>query len=498
MAQDCAARMDHMTWTLLTLTDEAGLSADVRGDAGIGGIAYDSRSVRPGDLFCCIPGAALDGHAFAGDAARAGAAALLVERWSDVDVAQARVERVRAAMGPLAHVVFSRPSEAMDVAALTGTNGKTTTTYLIEAMATAAGRTAGVIGNVERRLGGRSWPSALNTPESVDLHRLLAEMRDAGGEVIAMEVTSEGIDQGRIDATRFACAAFTNLSQDHLNYHGTLENYFEAKARLFTGGFTSRAVVNTNDAWGRRLLEMCAGGDVLTYAGEGADLRVESSNMSATGTDAVLHTPVGPLEVRTPLVGHYNLENLLCAAGVGLHLGLEPDAIAAGAGNVRLDFGRLEPVEAGQPFTVLVDYAHTPDALERVLEAARDLTSRRLIVVFGCGGDRDRAKRPLMGRAATSRADLTVVTSDNPRSEDPAAIIAEIVPGAAQGGGSYVVEPDRRAAIAAALEAARPGDVVVVAGKGHEQGQTFADRTVPFDDRVVARELLEGGIGCRA
>jgi UDP-N-acetylmuramoyl-L-alanyl-D-glutamate--2,6-diaminopimelate ligase len=352
-----------------------------------------------------------------------------------------------------------------------------------------------VIGTVECRVGGDVIPSVRTTPESIDLQRLLARMRDGGGELVAMEVTSHALTQGRVDGTRFAVAAFTNLTQDHLDYHGTMEDYFEAKALLFDPRFTRKAVVNAESEYGRRLAALAAsrGLEVTTYGWGDADVGCEEAVIDESGTTAVIRTPAGRAEIRTRLVGRYNVDNLLCAAGMAMSVGLPLDAITRGAGALEKVPGRLEPVDAGQPFTVLVDYAHTPDALAHAARAARELAGGHgLIVVFGCGGDRDRVKRPLMAAAATEIADLTIITSDNPRSEDPMAIIAEIKAGAS---GTCRIEPDRRAAIELAIAQAGRGDVVLIAGKGHERGQTFGDRTIPFDDREVTREILEGGHG---
>jgi UDP-N-acetylmuramoyl-L-alanyl-D-glutamate--2,6-diaminopimelate ligase len=472
---------------LTELIAAARVPAEVDADAEIVGLAYDSRTVRPGDLFCCIPGRTSDGHAFAADAVAAGAAAVLVERGIGVAAPSARVGNVREALGPIAAVFFGRPSEALAVAGVTGTNGKTTVTYLVEAMASAGGLTPGVIGTVESRVAGEAVPAVRTTPESIDLQRLLARMRERRADVVAMEVTSHALHQHRVDGTRFACAAFTNLTQDHLDYHGTLDDYFAAKALLFDGRFTDRAVVNVDDSYGRRLVDVARGLDVVT-CGRSGSVACEAVHMSTGGTKMRVRTPGGTIDISTPLVGRYNVDNVLCATGIATVLGIPPDAVARGAADVRVP-GRLERIDAGQAFAVLVDYAHTPDALGNASAAARELASGRLIVVFGCGGDRDRGKRPLMGSAATSAADLTIVTSDNPRSEDPLAIIRDIEAGCSRG--RYVVTPDRRAAIEQAIAGAGAGDVVLIAGKGHETGQQFADRTIPFDDRVVAREALE-------
>lgn len=483
-----------MSWTLEGLLRAAAVEHVASADAPVEGLAYDSRAVAEGDVFCCVPGEVVDGHDFAAAAVARGAAALLVERAVGAGVPEARVGSVREAMGPLADVFFGRPSAGLRVAGVTGTNGKTTVTYLLESIVLAAGLRPGVIGTVRYRVGDLDEPALRTTPEAIDLQRLLARMRDAASDVVAMEVASHALVQDRVGGTRFACAAFTNLTQDHLDYHGDMESYFEAKAKLFQ--MTERATINTADPYGRRLLERAASTSVLTFGGRDADVGCESVRYSRHGAQTVLRTPSGMLEARTVLVGPYNLDNVLCATAMALCLEIGSEAIVAGIERMARVPGRLEVVLEA-PFTVLVDYAHTPDALRRALAAARTLSSGRLTVVFGCGGDRDHSKRPLMGEAAGSVADLTILTSDNPRSEDPMSIIEEIRPGAERGGGAYRVVLDRREAIAAALVAAGPGDVVLIAGKGHEQGQTFRETTLPFDDREVVRELVAEW-GCRA
>lgn len=488
----------NMPWTLRALVGAAGLPAEVRGEAHISGLAYDPRAVRRADLFCCIPGARVDGHTFAAEVTAAGAAALLVEREVDVELPQARVPSVRAALGPLAAAFYEHPSSEMPVAAVTGTNGKTTVTYLVESIASAAGREPGVVGTVSRRFKGTSEKAARNTPEAPDLQLLLRRMRDAGVDLVVLEATSDGIEQGRLRGTTFVTAGFTNLTQDHLDTHGSMEAYFDAKAALFDPHYTSRAVVNVANEAGRRIVERIGDGlEVLTYGSETADIAAESIELAATGSRARLRTPIGVMNVETSLVGRYNIDNCMCAFGMAVHLGIDADDIVTGIARLERVHGRLDAVDAGQPFLALVDYAHTPDALEQAIAACRGLTDGRVIVVFGCGGDRDRAKRPLMGEVATRGADLSIVTSDNPRTEDPQAIIADIEPGARRGGGEYTLIVDRRDAIRAALDGAKPGDVVLVAGKGHEQGQELADRTVPFDDCSVVEELL-GGLACRS
>jgi UDP-N-acetylmuramoyl-L-alanyl-D-glutamate--2,6-diaminopimelate ligase len=462
-------------------------NVQIRGDAdaSVSGVCYRSDDARPGALFFCVPGSATDGHAFAADAVERGAVALVVDRWLEAEAAQALVPNVREAMGPVSAAFYGRPADRMTVAGVTGTNGKTTTTYLLEAIFRADGRRPGVIGTTGVRIDGRPEPFPRTTPEAPDLHRLFAEMARHGVDAVAMEVSSHGLDQHRVDGVRYAAAVFTNLSQDHLDYHRSMEEYLLAKARLFTPAMSERAVVNLDSDEGRRLA--VTGLPTITY-GVAADADVRATDVEAT-TDGISFRVDG-LSIRSALRGSFNVENCLAAFATARLLGIEDRVAAEAISDVRGVPGRVETVEAGQPFLVMVDYAHTPDSVENVLRAARPLAKGRLIVVFGCGGDRDRAKRPRMGFAATSNADLSILTSDNPRSEDPLAIIVEVMPGAEEGGGRFVVEPDRRAAIRLAMTQAAPGDVVVIAGKGHETYQELADRTIPFDDRTVAAEEL--------
>lgn len=466
--------------------------AQVRGDASVpvSSICYRSWEARPGALFACVPGDRVDGHDFAAEAVVRGASVLLVERFLPLEVPQVRVERVRAALGPIAAAFFGHPSRRLRMVGVTGTNGKTTTTYLLASIFREHGWRPGLIGTTGVRIEDRVVPFPRTTPEAPDLQGLLAEMVEAHVQAVAMEVSSHGLDQRRVDGTRYEVAVFTNLSQDHLDYHASMEEYFAAKARLFTPELSERAVVNHDSPEGRRLA--ACGLPTVTYGlDDGADLRAEDVRTTREG----ISFRVGDLEIRSRLRGRFNVENCLAAVAAARELGVEDEAIARGIAAVDAVPGRVETVEAGQPFLVLVDYAHTPQGLESVLRAARPLAAGRLICVFGCGGDRDRAKRPLMGRAATSLADLTIVTSDNPRSEDPLAIIAEIEPGAREGGGAYEIEPDRRRAIGRAVREAAPGDVVVIAGKGHETYQELADRRVPFDDRLVAAEEIRAMLG---
>jgi UDP-N-acetylmuramoyl-L-alanyl-D-glutamate--2,6-diaminopimelate ligase len=465
---------------------------ELRGDPGtpISSLSYRSSEVEPGALFFCIPGTRLDGHDFAADAVARGGAALIVDRALPLEVPQVIVPSVREAMGPVSAAFHGDPGGSMTIVGVTGTNGKTTTTYLLESIFRADGRVPGVVGTTGVRVDGRAIPFPRTTPEAPDLHGLLARMRDAEVGAVAMEVSSHGLDQHRVDGLVYDAAVFTNLTQDHLDYHPSMEEYFGAKARLFTPAFARRAVVNVDDEHGRRLLE--TGVPTLTFGVfEHADVRATDVEVTAGG----IVFRVDATMVRSPLRGRFNVENSLAAFAAARALGIDDEVAARGIEAVRGVPGRVETVEAGQGFLVLVDYAHTPDSLENVLRTARPLARGRLIAVFGCGGDRDRGKRPLMGAVATRLADLSVITSDNPRSEDPLAIIDQIEPGARDGGGDYLVEPDRRAAIALAVERARTGDVVVIAGKGHEPYQELADRTIDFDDRRVAAEEIRRALG---
>ncbi len=446
-------------------------------------LAYDARAVEPGSLFFCVPGTRADGHDFAPRAVEAGAAALVVERPVDLPVPQLVVESARAAMPVAADEFFGRPTEELQVAGVTGTNGKTTTAFLLYAILAAAGRRPGLLGTIESRVGGERRPAIRTTPEAIDLQRAFREMLDAGDRSAAVEATSHGSALGRLEHVRFSALVFTNLTQDHLDFHGTLADYFDAKRRLFTEA-RPPAAVNVGDEHGRLLAEELRGRqELVTFGLVGdAEIRAEELDLGPRGA----RFRADGIELETRLRGRFNVENVLGAVAAARLLGIDDDAIAYGVKELRGVPGRFEAVDEGQPFAVLVDYAHTPDSLENVLRTARDLAQNRVICVFGCGGDRDRGKRPLMGRIATELADVAIVTSDNPRSEEPDAIIAEILVGAADA----EVEPDRRGAIARAVESAEEGDVVVIAGKGHEQGQQFADRTIPFDDREVAREAL--------
>jgi len=470
------------------------------GDPALRDVTHDSRAAGPGVLFAARPGATADGHDFAPAAVAAGSPALLVERPLGLDVPQLLVPSVAAALGPVASRVHGDPSSALTLLGVTGTNGKTTTAFLLESALRSAGHRTGLLGTVETRVGGRRVEGIRTTPEASDLQRLLAGMVGEGVTAAAMEVSSHGLALGRVDGTRFAAVAFTNLSQDHLDFHRDLADYEAAKTRLFTPGFAPVAAVVVDGAAGERVARAAAaaGLRVLRVSTEGAvDAAVTARDVRTgpTGSTftAVVDGRAAAVAVRLP--GHFNVANALLALATADAAGVDLDAAVAGVGELEGVPGRMEAVDAGQPFAVLVDYAHTPEAVESVLSAARRLTTGRVLVVVGCGGDRDGAKRPLMGAAAVRLADGAFLTSDNPRSEDPLAVLGAMVAGARTvPGGAWTVEPDRRAAIAAALAAARPGDVVVIAGKGHETYQEVAGVRLPFDDRAVARELL-GAVG---
>lgn len=475
------------------------LLTKVHGDGAgpIEGVSYDSRKVHPGDLFFCVPGLVADGHDHAPAAVDAGAAALCVERTLDLDVPQVLVTDARRAMARIAADFYGRPADDMTILGVTGTNGKTTTAFMLEAILRADGRSTGLIGTIATRIGDEVEPGVRTTPESLDLQALFARMRDKGVDSVAMEVTSHALVLHRVESLRFAAVGFTNLSQDHLDFHPTMEDYFAAKSSLFLPERAAAGAVNIDDPYGRKLLDASPIGSIGFGTSDDADVRPRDVKLEPSGTTLAIITPAGEFEVRTKLVGHFNVSNCLGAAAIALQAGIGIDAIAEGLASIDAVPGRFESIDAGQPFSVVVDYAHTPDSLDNVLRAARPLADAhggRVLCAFGCGGDRDKGKRPLMGAVVARLADVAVVTSDNPRSEDPQVIIGQILEGvlAERAGGPDATLPDRREAIEWILREARPGDVVVIAGKGHETGQQFADRTIPFDDRAVAREALAG------
>jgi UDP-N-acetylmuramoyl-L-alanyl-D-glutamate--2,6-diaminopimelate ligase len=472
----------------------------------IAGVAYDSRRVRRGDVYFALPGQRLDGARFIDDAFAAGAAAAVVPAGTAVGAAAAahtwvEVTEPRRALAECAAVVHRHPSRALTMVGITGTNGKTTTTWLLESVFRAAGWTPGVIGTTGVHLGDEHRPSVFTTPEAPELQALLAEMVARGVKAVAMEVSSHALVLRRAYGVDFDVVAFTNLSQDHLDFHGGMEAYLDAKRMLFDGRNGPRAkrgsaVVNLDDPAGASVAAAAArsGLAVLGYgeAREGTAVRIEEIGVRADGLALRLALAGGgPAALHLPLLGRYNAWNAAAAAAAALALGVPSATVVRGLAGARGVPGRLERVEAGQPFEVVVDYAHTPDALQRALAAVREHARGRVLLVFGCGGDRDRGKRAPMGRIAAARADRAIVTNDNPRGEDPAAIAAAIVSGAPAGALEVVL--DRREAIARALDLARPGDVVLVAGKGHETTQTVGAESRPFDDRAVARELLAGG-----
>ena len=534
------------------------IAAELAGEAAfveVTGLAYDSRKVLPGTLFFCVPGLRSDGHDFAAEAVQAGAVALVVERPLRLGVPEVVVESARAAMAPVAARFYGDPARELRVVGVTGTNGKTTTAYLVRALLEATGEQCGLLGTVKSVIGGRERPVARTTPEAIDLQAELRAMLDGGDRACAMEVSSHALELGRAEEIPFAAAVFTNLTQDHLDFHASMEEYFQAKRALFVHDRVALSadgsrgalagspaappgvcVVNVGDPYGRRLAAEIEG--VRTFAVDApADYSATELRGELDGCRFTLDTPEGRREVALPMPGRFNVANALGALGAVHALGGELEAlIAALQRGVRVP-GRFEPVEEGQEFAVLVDYAHTPDSLENVLRAARELAESgartlkgtphlggqageegRVLCVFGAGGDRDRGKRPLMGATAARLADVVIVTSDNPRSEDPERIIEEVMDGVVAAAGEVAANPDtvghraadgdrvpaaarvrslvdRRAAIEEAIAAARRGDVVVIAGKGHEQGQELADgRKVPFDDVAVARTVLRARV----
>lgn len=454
-------------------------------------LAYDNRAVTPGTLFFCVRGFTRDGHEFGPDAAARGAAALVVDHLLDVDLPQVVVADVRRAMATAAAAFFGDPTMELQVAGITGTNGKTTTAYLLRSLLEADGRQSGLLGTVKTVVGGRELEAGRTTPEAIDLQRTFLQMLAGGDRAAVMEVSSHALELGRVDGVHFAAAIFTNLTQDHLDFHPTMEDYFQAKRKLFTECAPAQAVINLDDPYGARLAadpEVAA--PIATFALDdpAASYRATGVQTALDGSRLTLTGPDGGHELHSPLRGRFNVYNALGAFAAARALGVPLDTALEALQTGGQVPGRFETVDEGQPFAVLVDYAHTPDSLENVLAAARRLTDGRLHVVFGCGGDRDRGKRPLMGEIAARLADQVIVTSDNPRSEDPEAIIAEIVTGIER---PVEREVDRRVAIAEAVAHAAPGDVVVIAGKGHEQGQEFAGgEKLPFDDVTVAREAL--------
>jgi len=459
-------------------------------DGVVRGITYRSFEVRPGDVFFCIRGFAADGHEFAADAVARGAVAVVAERaLLGLDVPVVLVDDTRAALALASARFFGNPSESLRVAGITGTNGKTTTTFLLDSILRAAGSATGIVGTIETRIAGVAEHASRTTPESRDLQALLRRMVDAGVEAVSMEVSSHAIDLHRVDGVTFSVAAFTNLSQDHLDYHTTMEEYFSVKSRLLKAVTPERRVVNVDDEHGRRLAGTL---EVAWTVGTASDaaVRAEGVVLAPGACTFTLIAPSAEAKVHLPLAGAFNVSNALVAAGCALAMGVPFETVVAGLSGAPQVPGRLERIDAGQDFTVLVDYAHTPDGLESALHAVRGVTAGRVITVFGCGGDRDPDKRPLMGQIAGRLSDVAILTSDNPRSEDPVGIILQVQDGLDGTTAERIIEVDRHTAIAQAIGFARTGDTVLIAGKGHEDYQIFADRTIHFDDREVAREEL--------
>jgi UDP-N-acetylmuramoyl-L-alanyl-D-glutamate--2,6-diaminopimelate ligase len=470
-------------------------------DIEISSVAYDSRAVRPGALFVAIRGEKTDGNRFVFEAIERGAKAIASESARPANatppvpanVEWVQVAQARHALATAGANFYKRPAEKLQLVGITGTNGKTTTSYLMDAILRAAGNATGLFGTITYRTPVGERPAKNTTPESLDLQSFLAEVRDAGGRFAVMEASSHALALDRLWGCPFAVAIFTNLTRDHLDFHKTFEDYFGAKRRLFEGtgaGRPALGVVNTDDPYGKRLGGLAA--RTLTYGlHNGAEITTKKFALSFSGLEFTASTPAGKLAVRSPLVGRINVYNILAAMAAAIGLGISPEQIVAGIEQLRSVPGRFERVDCGQPFLVIVDYAHTDDALKNLIATARELNpSGRLITLFGCGGDRDRAKRPLMGEVAGRGSDLVVLSSDNPRSEDPLLIINDAIVGLQKTQARYRVEPDRAAAIEIALDEARQGDIVLLAGKGHETYQVLKDRTIEFDDREMARSAL--------
>lgn len=484
----------------------AGIDCTIIGnpDEPISGIAYRSDAVNPGDAFCCIVGLKADGHSFAQDAIDRGARVLIVERKvylaDATDVTEVVVKDSRKAMARLASRFYGNPSEAFSLVGVTGTNGKTTTTFLVNHIAQVLGNKTGLIGTVGIEIDGEHRPSSHTTPESPDLQKIFAMIRDEGCGVVSMEVSSHALDLERTWATKFAVTAFTNLTQDHLDYHKTFEAYFAAKARLFSKDYPAKRVINIDSTWGKELLKRSSTNeDIIITTGFDPSAQIHPIDVEygAASTRVVLSVRGSQMEVTYPLVGRFNVENVMTAFGIALQLGYSASAIVEALRDVPAVPGRLQRVatEHDGGVSIYVDYAHTPDALEKAIASVSALeTEGKTIVVFGCGGDRDSGKRPIMGRAALA-ADYAVVTSDNPRTEDPNAIIEDIVAGMGEGTDHFEVVPDRRDAIARAIAIANPGDAILIAGKGHEDYQIIGTEKHHFDDREVAAEELKKVFG---
>jgi UDP-N-acetylmuramoyl-L-alanyl-D-glutamate--2,6-diaminopimelate ligase len=471
------------------------------GDPDVIGVEYDSRRVKPGSLFVAMKGEATDGNRFIDKAIANGAVAIVSDSSSEQErqnVAWARVPHGRRALARVSANFYHRPAEKLSNIGVTGTNGKTTTAFLVESILKSAGRGSVLVGTIEYHVLGKIISAPHTTPESLELNQMFAEALANGATETVMEVSSHALEQQRVYGIPYDIAIFTNLTRDHLDYHQTMAKYFASKRMLFEGVGTDRprvAVVNIDDEYGRDLAKFCKkrGSEVISYGLNSGDFHPEKVDIGLNGTRFDLVTPAGTWPIWSPLIGRVNVYNIMAAAAAAWARGCTSDQITKGIAALKNVPGRFQPVLAGQSFTVVVDYAHTDDALKNLTALAREFVQKsngRVITVFGCGGDRDRAKRPLMGEAAGRGSDLVIVTSDNPRSEEPMAIIADAKPGVEKTGAKFEVEPDRRKAIDLALHQAQSGDIVLLAGKGHEKTQTTREGVFPFDDAEVARELL--------
>ena len=472
------------------------------GNPSVSGLEYDSRRVKPGDAFVAMRGEASDGNKFIDRAIAAGAVAIVSDSAGEkprAGVAWVQVPHGRRALARLSANFYKRPAERMTITGITGTNGKSTTAFLLEAILSAANRKSALIGTIEYHVAGKILPAPHTTPEALDLNRILAEALGNGATEAVMEVSSHALAQGRVHGLPFDVAIFTNLTRDHLDFHGTMENYFAAKRKLFDGSLLGPprvAVVNIEDAYGAQLALVArkAGSEIFSYGIGVGEFRAGNIQMAASGMRFALETPIGTAQLQTQLTGRVNAYNLLAASAAAFARGLSLEEIRTGVASLLCVPGRFQTVDAAQPFTVVVDYAHTDDALRNLIMLAREFvtgTSGKVITLFGCGGDRDKTKRPLMGRAAGEGSDFVVLTSDNPRSEEPEAILRDVVPGLTATAAKYVAEVDRSRAIRLALETAQPGDIVLIAGKGHEKTQTLKNGTIPFDDAEVAAGVLK-------
>jgi len=481
-------------------------------DREVQDIAHDSRKVKPGFLFVAVRGIHSDGHQFISQAIQQGATAIVAEKQEGppvpADTPLIIVDDSRRALALLANAFFGHPSQRLKLIGITGTNGKTTTTYLLRSIIEAAGHTAGLIGTIDYRVGDTVYPAPNTTPESLELQRLLSDMVGLGVDHCVMEVSSHALTLGRTAGCKFEAAGFTNLTQDHLDFHESMDAYFQAKLLLFTGlSPEAWAIINIDDARGVEIVRKTRARVITTGFSELANVRPAGTiRHGINGLTFDAASPAGTIPVESPLVGRHNIYNILLAIGLGTALGINSDQIARGLKNMKAVPGRMEKVDEGQSYGMVVDYAHSEDAIKKLLEAVREITAKRIITVFGCGGDRDRTKRSKMGTAAINGSDVVIITSDNPRTEEPLSIIREIEQGLAEGGiktaaqegakqrsrgkKPYYVIPDRHEAVAVAVALARPGDVVVLAGKGHEDYQIIGEKKMHFDDREVAREEI--------